>query len=32
MIECRDRVYKREFERYLAAHFLTNIHGMVVVV
>ena len=31
-LKCRVRVYKREFERFRAAHILTNTDAMAVVV
>ena len=32
VLKCRDRVYKREFERFLEVYCYTNTHGMLVVV
>ena len=32
VVKCRDRVHKREFERSSGDYFVTNAHGMVVVV
>ena len=31
-LKCRVRVYKRDFERFLTAHILTDTHAMAVVV
>ena len=31
-LKCRLRVYKRDFERFLTAHILTDTHAMTVVV
>ena len=31
-LKCRLRVYKREIQRFLTAHILTNTHAMTVVV
>ena len=32
VVKCRDRVYKREFERFLDAYCFTNTHVMLVAV
>jgi hypothetical protein len=32
VVKCRDRVYKREFERFSGAYCFTNTHAMPVVV
>ncbi len=32
VLKCRDRVYKRQFERFLEAYSYTNTHVIVVVV